>query len=165
MLRRYAGEDVRLPDRLAQRLRRHRLQLQPGQHATRRNAYFMRDGQRRGRMISRHHYHAYPGVLRAPDRVRNFRPRRIPHQGEAEKLAVLMTVAFAMSERQHATTISGVSVGLLSPVPALFDGKTAALQYHFRRALDIAHERAAFFHGRAHEFVRAVERQRTATRT
>src|SRR5262249_50521351 len=68
-----------------------------------------------------------------------------------------------MPERQRAETFPGVSVGLLSPADALFDRKTAALQYHFRRALEIAHQRVALFHCRAHELVRTVERQRTAT--
>src|SRR5262245_66344949 len=116
-------------------------------------------------MISRHHYYTYPGVLRAPDRVRNFRPRRVPQHGEAEILDLLIACAFAMSERQHAKSFSGVTVGLLSPVTAFFDGKTAALQYHFRRALEIAHQRAVLFDGRAAELLRAVERQRTAART
>src|SRR4030095_4126075 len=115
--------------------------------------------------IARDHSHADARVLRASDRVRDFRSRRIPQQREAEKFYLLIAFAFPTPERQHAEPFPGVTVGLLFPVPALFDGKTAALQYHFRSALEIANQSAALLHGRAHELVRAVERQRAATWT
>src|SRR5262249_17605860 len=116
-------------------------------------------------MIARDHYHADARALRASNRVRDFRSRRIPQQREAEKFYLLIAFAIPTPERQHAEPFSGVPVGLLFPGPALFDGKTAALQYHLRRALEIASQRATLFNGRAHELVGTVERQRAATWT
>src|SRR5262245_23236119 len=127
MLRRDAGKDVRLPDRLLQFFRPHGLQIRPGQHPARAYAYFTADGQRRRRGIARDHQTANASFLGSPDRLRDLPSRRIPKLSESQKLQLFIAFTFPMAERQHSETFSGVTVGLLFPADALFDGKTAAL--------------------------------------